>query len=255
MITKIALLSRIPSSLLRRLPTVTSVGYRMPHKTHFCAGIAGSAVLHATVLFGLSAAPVVTPAKEPPVAARVVWRELSRPPEEAPKPEPETKKAPEPTPATARNSEYARLPELSPNPARDGIHLEVPIRDVGRMPSMAAHLGGIPTGPIPGSVEAGGVLVPIDDLDNRPVVATHAAPRYPFELKRIGATGTVVLRFVVDDRGNVSGVEVVSATHPEFGSAAADAIVKWKFKAGMKDGRRVSTRMELPLKFSLDGGA
>lgn len=255
MITKPALLSRILPGLFRRLPTVTSVGYRMPHKTSFCAGIAGSAVLHATVLFGISASPVVTPSKEPPVATSVVWHELLRPPEETPKPEPERKKTPVTAPAAARNAEYARLPELNPNPARDGIHLEVPVRDIGRMPSMAAHLGGIPTGPIPGSVEAGGVLVPIDDLDNRPVVATHAAPRYPFELKRIGATGTVVLRFVVDDRGNVSGVEVVSATHPEFGTAAADAIVKWKFKAGMKDGHRVSTRMELPIKFSLDGGA
>jgi protein TonB len=64
--------------------------------------------------------------------------------------------------------------------------------------------------------------------------------------------GEAVIRFVVDVSGSVRDVEIVSANHPGFGKAAADAIAKWKFKPGIKNGRPVNTRMQVPISFNLD---
>ncbi len=93
------------------------------------------------------------------------------------------------------------------------------------------------------------------DLDKVPAATSRAAPRYPFEMKRLLISGTVVLRFIVDSRGNVSDVEVIRADRDEFGKAAAEAMLRWKFSPGMKNGRRVNTRMEMPMTFSLEKGA
>lgn len=257
MITKLALLPRNLSGLFRRLPAVTPVGYLMPRTRYFFAGISFSVALHAAVLFGINPVPVKPPAKEEPDLTKRVICDLFRPPEELPKPDPkpEEKETKEASPAEVRNDEYARFSEPISTPVIGGISIEVPKPDVGKPPSMSRNISGIPVGPITGGYAGKNEIVPIGDLDKIPVATNRIPPRYPSELKRAGVVGTALLRFVVDSRGEVADIEVVSATHPEFGAAAAEAMRRWNFKAGMKDGRRVSTRMEMPMGFSLEHGA
>jgi protein TonB len=64
----------------------------------------------------------------------------------------------------------------------------------------------------------------------------------------------VLLRFVVDEHGVVESVQTVRADNADFSPAAEEALRQWKFKPGMKNGRRVATRMEMPMNFSVDRG-
>jgi protein TonB len=94
-------------------------------------------------------------------------------------------------------------------------------------------------------------LFDISQLDQIPVARLQPPPNYPYEMKRSGITGTVVVGFICDSDGNVRDAYVVSSTHREFDAAAVQAVSKWKFKAGRRGGRAVNTRMSVPLEFTL----
>ena len=90
------------------------------------------------------------------------------------------------------------------------------------------------------------------DLDKKPQLLSSTQPAYPFELEQTKVAGLVVVHFVVDSHGKVRDLEVVSAPHPLLGTAATRAVSHWQFRAGMKNGRYVSTDMQLPIRFQLE---
>jgi protein TonB len=93
----------------------------------------------------------------------------------------------------------------------------------------------------------------LKDLDQQPQVrGVQARPNYPFEMRRAGLNGEVVLRFVVDTNGDVRDVEVIRSSQREFESAAQQAVLKWKYKPGRKGGKAVATRMQIPIVFNLN---
>jgi protein TonB len=240
--------------LFRRLPAITSVGYLMPRDRYFFAGVSFSAALHAAVLFGFNAPvkPPVRPIGLTPVPPLVVF-ELPLDEPEKPVAKADEAKTDDKTDTASSGETAARLPEPMGNPLDSG-GLAIPIERVAmKMPDATST-----TWKVPDKIGGGGIdtrkikVFRKEDLDDIPVATSRPAPRYPFEMKRIGATGTALLRFVVDSHGEVTDVEIVSADYPEFGKAAAEAMLKWKFKAGRKDGRRVNTRMEMPMAFSLE---
>jgi protein TonB len=91
-------------------------------------------------------------------------------------------------------------------------------------------------------------------LDQTPVPRFQARPQYPFEMRRNGTTGEVVVDFIVDTQGQVQGAYALRSTHREFESAAVQAVSKWRFRPGRKDGRDVPTHMQVPIVFSLNEG-
>lgn len=89
-------------------------------------------------------------------------------------------------------------------------------------------------------------------LDNQPVPKFQARPQYPFEMRRAGIAGEVVVDFIVDANGDVQNAFAVKMSQREFESAAVQAVMKWKFKAGRKGGRNVNTHMQVPIVFTLN---
>lgn len=57
-------------------------------------------------------------------------------------------------------------------------------------------------------------------LDVKPQVISAVPPSYPYELRKQGASGEVVVDFVVSADGSVREVEVRSATAPAFATSA-----------------------------------
>jgi protein TonB len=110
----------------------------------------------------------------------------------------------------------------------------------------------IPKG-IVGGLGKGVQVFDIKDLDQPPVVRANAPVQYPFEMKRAGVEGEVVVEFIVDMEGNVRNPFVVRSTQREFDQPALQSIVKWKFKPGRKGGKNVNTsRVQLPIKFTIN---
>jgi TonB family protein len=98
--------------------------------------------------------------------------------------------------------------------------------------------------------------------DSRIALRHIVNPTYPEELKSQNLAGSVTLHCQVDRDGNVSAVEVVSATQPAFGRAALEAVRQWKFTPAVKDHHYVAQTAELPITFNppnpapaADGGA
>jgi protein TonB len=89
------------------------------------------------------------------------------------------------------------------------------------------------------------------DLDQAPVILTQPLPQYPPALLRRAAAGEVTVTFVVDAEGVVRAARITAATHPEFEVPALQAVARWKFRPGRKDGRAVATRVEVPIAFAV----
>jgi protein TonB len=92
----------------------------------------------------------------------------------------------------------------------------------------------------------------ISMLDQTPVPKFQARPQYPFEMRRAGISGDVLVDFIVDTNGDVQNAYALRSSQREFEAAAVQAVTKWKFKPGRKGGRDVPTHMQVPIVFTLN---
>lgn len=92
----------------------------------------------------------------------------------------------------------------------------------------------------------------ISMLDQTPVAKFQARPQYPFEMRRAGIAGEVVVDFIVDTNGDVQNAYALRSSQREFEAAAVQAVSKWKFKPGRKTGKDVPTHMQVPIVFTLN---
>lgn len=76
--------------------------------------------------------------------------------------------------------------------------------------------------------------------------------RYPRVPRQMQIEGTVYVRFLVNGDGSVSDVEIIKGVHPDCDKEAARVIAMLPaWKGGIHNGRPVSVRMVLPIKFEL----
>ena len=94
----------------------------------------------------------------------------------------------------------------------------------------------------------------VADLEKRPEPTSQVAPIYPEALRKAKVEGVVTLIFVLDETGRVEDPRVENSTRPEFEKPALDAIRKWRFSPGQKDGQAVRTYIRVPLRFRVTTG-
>lgn len=96
-----------------------------------------------------------------------------------------------------------------------------------------------------------GKIFNLSDLDRAPEPVLQPAPLFPIVMRREAQTGTVAVEFIVDTQGKVLDPVVVDTTHSGFNDAALAGVSRWKFRPGTKAGRKVNTRMRVPIVFKL----
>jgi protein TonB len=89
-------------------------------------------------------------------------------------------------------------------------------------------------------------------LDNTPRTRYQPPPVYPFEAKREGLVGEVIVEFLVDERGRVIEPRVVRSSNRVFDEPTLRAVAKWQFEPGRRDGKVVRFRMAAPVVFNLN---
>ncbi|GAB5558851.1 MAG: hypothetical protein SynsKO_04980 [Synoicihabitans sp.] len=94
----------------------------------------------------------------------------------------------------------------------------------------------------------------LKELDTPLVPLSQATPVYPPELRNRGITGEALVGFIVTPEGKVVEAYAIRAEHPEFGSAAVEAVSKWEFEPPLSNGRPVHVRTQVPALFSINGG-
>jgi TonB family protein len=96
-------------------------------------------------------------------------------------------------------------------------------------------------------------LFNLADLDRVPEAVFQPAPVFPFRLKQVVQYAEVLVEFIVDSKGKVAWATVVDSTHRGFEDTAIVGVSRWQFRPGMKDGKRVNTRMRVPIRFRING--
>ena len=94
-----------------------------------------------------------------------------------------------------------------------------------------------------------GKIFDLKDLDHNPEPTLRIAPIFPTSLKQAGMQADVTVGFIVTPDGNVVNPYVVKSTDHRFDDSAIVAISKWRFRAGIKNGRKVNVRMQQPFPF------
>lgn len=144
----------------------------------------------------------------------------------------------------------SQLPLLTPNDIvvpenLDHIPAPSPIQDDGVAYQVVEAPTPTPIGRADGSFD-------LSDLDTRPMPKLQSHPEYPFEMRRAGISGEVLVDFLIDKNGDVLVARAVHSSQREFEASAVQAVKKWKFRPGFKNGHPVFTHMQVPIVFSLD---
>ena len=214
---------------------------------HYTLPLAFAAAFHAALLFGFSKSPRAMPLTQP--IDRPVPFELPKPPEDPPLVEAASTEAP-----AARTA-------IEPPPVRGAEQVALPISADDFITRTPPPLPGIGTNTkitldtipgITGGTGFSGDIFSVGLLDKSPQTRFQPAPLYPFEAKREGLRGEVVVEFIVDEQGRVHDPRVVSSTSRVFEEPTLRAVSKWIFEPGKRSGRAVRFRMAVPVQFNLN---
>ncbi|MCA8943664.1 MAG: energy transducer TonB [Planctomycetes bacterium] len=157
---------------------------------------------------------------------------------------------PEEKPEEEKEEEKEPPPELSDEPPpMDLSALELALNpsygDGWGAGGISMNLNGLSGDGSKKSVEA---LFSLADLDQKPRPTYRQSPSFGPQQQR-KAPGRVVLLFIVNEHGRVEQPRVQSSTDKVFEAPALQAIKKWKFEPGKRNGESVRFRMRLPITF------
>jgi periplasmic protein TonB len=84
--------------------------------------------------------------------------------------------------------------------------------------------------------------------------ASTPAPGYPYQARKRGAEGRVVLRLEVGADGRVTAVSIhESSGHDVLDRAAVEALSRWRLDPAVAGGRPAAAQILVPVRFRLDG--
>jgi len=86
------------------------------------------------------------------------------------------------------------------------------------------------------------------DLDQKPRPLYQPGPVFNKQMRR-NTPATVYILFLVDEHGRVMEPRVQKSTNPLFDNAALNAVKRWKFEPGKRNGKAVRFRMRVPITF------
>lgn len=145
------------------------------------------------------------------------------------------------------------VPQLADVPS---VAVSAFVQPLQYTPDIKADLSNAKVSQIPVNIGRGGkglagmgAIFEISQLDRAPTPIMQPAPVFPYALKQTVDEARVVVEFIVDSNGDVVAPFVVSTTHSGFNESAISGVSKWKFKPGMKAGKRVNTRVRAPVNF------
>jgi TonB family protein len=91
----------------------------------------------------------------------------------------------------------------------------------------------------------------VKEVDRKPFVAFRPEPNYTEEARQNGLTGSVILKAVLTADGAVTNIKVASGLPYGLEQSAIDAAKRLRFIPAMKDGKFVSTWMQIEFYFNL----
>ena len=109
---------------------------------------------------------------------------------------------------------------------------------------------GVGTGLGSNGGSGGGVYRPGNGVSN-PVPIFRPEPQYSEEARKAKWQGSVLISLVVDENGKTTDIHVVRPLGLGLDEKAIEAVSKWLFKPGMKDGKAVKVQAQIEVTFRL----
>lgn len=97
--------------------------------------------------------------------------------------------------------------------------------------------------------KGGKSIVTVAALDHPPRLIYRVSPEYPRERLGEKPAGAATIEYYVYETGEVTLPRIVSASQPEFGYAAANAVQQWVYERPRMKGRPVTVRMLMEFEF------
>jgi len=223
-----------------------------------------SILLHALLIGGAVYASIAAPKSAEKEQELVEFMDIPEEevPEEKPTPPPPPPPEPE-TPATPPPPKGFQelIPPAEPPPAIPDVdpnQQAVSAEDftgVGQAGGTAKGVEGGTPQPVVAPVDSSNfayevaVLERKPELSNKGQVASLLQRLYPRMLQDAGIEGTVVMQFVITEKGEVepSSVKVISSTHEQFASASEKAVERFRFRPGKYKGKDVRVLIQMPI--------
>ena len=101
-----------------------------------------------------------------------------------------------------------------------------------------------PAAPTCGATTVGGNIKP-------PKKLVDVRPDFPENLRAAGASGVVTLNAVIGVDGKIRDLDVASAPHPGFASAAEEAVRQWEFSPTYLNCQAIEVRMKVTANFQI----
>ncbi|MEO6001934.1 MAG: energy transducer TonB [Opitutus sp.] len=207
-----------------------------------------SASLHVAVLFGVghTKKKVVTAGDDNVIALNLQFEEIKELDDPEPVVADDPGEKPDPGVLVPMLADFPQVPQPSDFVQQVDFAslVERPDLSTANLTVVPEHIGrGQKIG------EGLGAVFNLADLDRAPTPVLQTAPIPPAYIKREGAVVTVRVEFIVTADGRVVNAYASSSTDARYEDAAAIGVSKWKFKPGMKAGRKVNTRMAVPILF------
>lgn len=179
---------------------------------------------------------------------------------------------PPPKPAASERASFqverrARPKKAQPRPRpRPRPHRQAP-RATAPPPVVAAAISGVDLGLtssaafdadqaardlLGDSDRAADLVMTEASVDEPPRASRRVPPRFPPRARADGVEGSVTLRLLISEAGEVQQVKVVSAQPAGvFDEAAADAVRQWQFEPATYKGQRVKVWARQTVRFAL----
>ena len=154
--------------------------------------------------------------------------------------------------------EKQALPEKPPELKEEPAPLDLAQLELALNPGLSEGIGGdflsrapaALSGHVAAAAEAAtDQIFALADLDQAPRAVFQPAPEYPAALRKQKLDGTVHVLFMVDRTGRVDSPIVQKSTNPAFEPAALQAVKRWRFEPGKRNGEAVVFRMRVPITF------
>jgi TonB family protein len=100
-----------------------------------------------------------------------------------------------------------------------------------------------------GSRGYGGGAFGMGDVSQRPVLIYKVEPDYTDQARKARYQGTVLLRLVIDERGEPKEIRVIRTLGLGLDEKAVEAVYHWRFRPGLKDGRAVAVDANVEVSF------
>lgn len=217
----------------------------------------GALVVGALAALGLHAAMFYALPKPPPRAVRAVVTNTEPTIQIALPPPPPEEADEAPRELVDQSAAAVAVPQLAELPT--SVALSDFTQTVDLRPRVDADVGALKSMTIPvlrGRGGAGfggaGAIFNLAQLDRVPEPIAQPMPAFPKGVRLVGIDRVVVeVEFIVDAEGRVLEPRIASSNAHEFDHAALAGVARWKFRPGVLSGRKVATRMSVPLKFDL----